>query len=46
MITEQSLWEALESVMDPEIPTISMVDMGILTQDEFDAKKADILSQM
>lgn len=31
MITEQQIWTALEEVMDPEIPTISMVDMGIIT---------------
>jgi ring-1,2-phenylacetyl-CoA epoxidase subunit PaaD len=31
MLNEQTLWEALETVMDPEIPTISMVDMGIIT---------------
>ncbi len=31
MITEKDIWNALETVMDPEIPTISMVDMGIIT---------------
>ena len=30
-MNEQDIWQALESVMDPEIPTISMVDMGIKT---------------
>lgn len=30
-MNEQTLWQALETVMDPEIPTISMVDMGIIT---------------
>jgi ring-1,2-phenylacetyl-CoA epoxidase subunit PaaD len=30
-MNEQDIWQALESVMDPEIPTISMVDMGIIT---------------
>jgi ring-1,2-phenylacetyl-CoA epoxidase subunit PaaD len=28
---EQQVWEALQDVMDPEIPTVSMVDLGIIT---------------
>lgn len=28
---EASIWKALEEVMDPEIPTISMVDLGIIS---------------
>lgn len=31
-ITEAEIWQALEVVKDPEIPTISMVDMGIITK--------------
>lgn len=31
MIDEKDIWSALEEVMDPEIPTISMVDLGIIT---------------
>ncbi|MBP9689303.1 MAG: DUF59 domain-containing protein, partial [Bacteroidia bacterium] len=34
MITEQQIWQALEVVKDPEIPTLSMVDMGIITKVE------------
>jgi ring-1,2-phenylacetyl-CoA epoxidase subunit PaaD len=30
-ISEKQIWDALQEVMDPEIPTISMVDMGIIT---------------
>lgn len=29
--TEDDIWKALEEVMDPEIPTISMVDLGIIS---------------
>lgn len=36
-ITEAEIWQALEVVKDPEIPTISMVDMGIITKVEIDA---------
>lgn len=31
ILTESSIREALEQVMDPEIPTISIVDLGIVT---------------
>ena len=30
-ITEADIWSALESVKDPEIPVISVVEMGIVT---------------
>ncbi len=36
-ITEAEIWQALEVVKDPEIPTISMVDMGIITKIDIDA---------
>jgi ring-1,2-phenylacetyl-CoA epoxidase subunit PaaD len=35
-ITEAEIWQALEVVKDPEIPTISMVDMGIITKIDID----------
>lgn len=31
MVTKSDVYHALESVHDPEIPTISVVDMGIIT---------------
>lgn len=34
MLSEQEIWTALEAVKDPEIPTLSMVDMGIITKIE------------
>lgn len=30
--TEQQVWEALESVKDPEIPVLSLVDLGVITR--------------
>ena len=39
-LTEADIWKALEEVKDPEIPTLSMVDMGIITKVEIrDHKK-------
>jgi ring-1,2-phenylacetyl-CoA epoxidase subunit PaaD len=29
-VTEQAIWEALEEVKDPEIPVVSLVEMGIV----------------
>ncbi len=31
MISEKEIWDVLEDVKDPEIPKISVVDMGIIT---------------
>lgn len=33
-MTEEEIYTALQSVFDPEIPTISVVDMGIITNVE------------
>ena len=33
-MTEAEIYTALQSVYDPEIPTISVVDMGIITNVE------------
>ncbi|MGA9173334.1 MAG: 1,2-phenylacetyl-CoA epoxidase subunit PaaD [Thermoactinomyces sp.] len=31
-MTEAEVWEALKEVMDPEIPTVSVVDMGMVNR--------------
>ena len=36
------IWQALETVQDPEIPVLSVVDMGIITNVALDGKKAII----
>lgn len=33
-LTTENIWRALEGVMDPEIPVISVVDMGIVREVE------------
>lgn len=30
MVNEQQVWQALESVTDPEIPVVSLVELGII----------------
>ena len=42
-ITEADIWSVLESVMDPEIPVLSVVDMGIVTRVE--SKESRVKSQ-
>lgn len=40
MLTEKEVWAKLEVVKDPEIPTLSMVDMGIITKVEVKADES------
>ena len=34
MVTEASVWEALAAIPDPEIPVISLVDLGVVREVE------------
>lgn len=36
-ITEQTIWEALAELSDPEIPTVGLVDLGVILRVELDA---------
>ena len=36
-LTTEDIWRALEAVMDPEIPVVSVVDMGIVREVEMAA---------
>jgi ring-1,2-phenylacetyl-CoA epoxidase subunit PaaD len=40
---EQSIWAALAGVPDPEIPAVSVVDMGMIETVEVDAGRARIV---
>lgn len=37
MIAEQDIWAALREVPDPEIPTVNLVDLGVILRVELDA---------
>lgn len=39
---EQQVWEALQTVPDPELPAISVVDMGIIRRIDIDAAGSSI----
>lgn len=41
-ITETEIWSALENVKDPEIPVISVVDMGMITSVKIGNQKSEI----
>ncbi len=41
-MTEQQLWEILDQVMDPEIPVLSLVDLGVIRKVEFVAGNPEI----
>ena len=36
MVTEKQIWEWLESVNDPEVPVLSVVDLGVVRKVEID----------
>ena len=42
LLDEQQVWEALKDVPDPELPAISVVDMGIVRQIQVDTAASSI----
>lgn len=45
-ITEEQVWAALENVKDPEIPVLSVVDMGMITGVELAAGSSSAIVTM
>ena len=41
-VTTSSIWELLKTIPDPEIPAVSIVDLGIVRNVEFDNNKLNI----
>src|ERR1051326_9138380 len=41
-LDEQRIWAALKDVPDPELPAISVIDMGIVRRVEIDATRSHI----
>ena len=41
-ITEEQVWSALENVKDPEIPVLSVIDMGMITAVEIRIPRSEI----
>ena len=41
-LTEERVWSALENVKDPEIPVLSVVDMGMITDVQIRNPKSEI----
>lgn len=42
-ISEQDVWDALQAVKDPEIPVISVVDLGIITGVAVEGNSAKVI---
>lgn len=42
MVTEKEIWEFLEQVSDPEIPVLTIVDLGVVREVELDDKECTI----
>jgi ring-1,2-phenylacetyl-CoA epoxidase subunit PaaD len=44
--TKEQVWAALENVKDPEIPVLSVVDMGMITNVELPGEKSSVTVTM
>ena len=42
MITEEQVWQTLETIADPEIPVVSLVEMGVIREVQVEGKFATI----
>ena len=42
MVTEEAVWEALAEIPDPEIPVISLVDLGVVKDVRIDGERVRI----
>jgi ring-1,2-phenylacetyl-CoA epoxidase subunit PaaD len=42
MVTEEKIWELLEQISDPEIPVLTIIDLGVVRTVEFENEKAII----
>jgi ring-1,2-phenylacetyl-CoA epoxidase subunit PaaD len=43
MMNDKIIWNALAELMDPEIPVVSLVDMGIIREITFGDKKVEVV---
>lgn len=42
MVTKNDIWQLLEQVSDPEIPVLTIVDLGIVRQVELDVEECTV----
>jgi ring-1,2-phenylacetyl-CoA epoxidase subunit PaaD len=42
MVTAETVWEALAEIPDPEIPTVSLVDLGVVRDVEVDGERVHV----
>lgn len=44
MVTEQQIWDLMESISDPEVPVLSLVDLGIIREVEITSSNGVIIT--
>ena len=42
MVTKEAIWEYLEEVFDPEVPVLTVVDLGVVRDVEWDGKHCKV----
>ncbi|MFN5845808.1 MAG: iron-sulfur cluster assembly protein, partial [Flavobacteriia bacterium] len=42
MVTEKEIWSYLEEVSDPEIPVLTVVDLGVVRSVKIDGQKCHV----
>jgi len=42
VVTEEAVWEALAEIPDPELPVISLVDLGVVKSVEIEGKRVTV----
>ena len=42
MVSEQEIWQLLQEVKDPEVPVLSVIDLGIIRSVQIDGDKINI----
>ncbi|MBA2298655.1 MAG: phenylacetate-CoA oxygenase subunit PaaJ [Actinobacteria bacterium] len=42
MVTEEAVWEALAEIPDPELPVISLVDLGVVKSVEIEGERVTV----
>ena len=43
IITEEKIWQILEEVKDPEVPVLSIIDLGIVRKVQLEGEKINII---
>ncbi len=45
MISKEKIWDLMNQVMDPEVPVLSVVDLGIVRDVRMQGEKVEVMSR-